>query len=334
MFSLVRSGPKTLVFESDRRQELRQYLIDGKGAWERNIRTAFEKAEEGYTIIFITEKLKDVVSAQDIIDTLIIMEEPDEILCRILNEGRTNLISRARIAPRIIILRAMGDMEKVVAEICKDYTCTVGKPLDILGSHNERGTVIVITDKPIHKNMSLTDVYEKAVFVKERYYPLFKSLRSHALKYLNTGLGNKDWYEIEIRIFDRYSAYMLHYERLVKVIEDLELGIILGESWGKDYPRAMMSVEVYRVRFFTFYTPEHIKKVLLGLEYLEDGTRIIDYDIYYNRKKVDWTEAIEGGLKSRHLLGKKYREEVFSKLSEAEKADMLELEQRVLDTRT
>ncbi|MHB1393884.1 MAG: hypothetical protein ACYCYE_12585 [Clostridia bacterium] len=43
-------------------------------------------------------------------------------------------------------------------------------------------------------------------------------------------------------------------------MEWLELGIILGESWGKDNPRPMMSVEVYRVRFFTFHNPIYIKR--------------------------------------------------------------------------
>jgi hypothetical protein len=182
--------------------------------------------------------------------------------------------------------------------------------------------------------MSLNDIYEKVLFMEERYYPLLKSLRSHALKYLNMGIANKDWYEIEIRIFDRYSAYKLHYERLLNVIENLELGIILGESWGKDHPRPMMLVEVYRVRFFTFYSPVYIKRILLGMEYLEDGTRIIDYDIYYNRKKLDWTETVESGIKSRHLLGIKYREEILSKLSEPEKGKMHMLEESILHTRT
>ncbi|MGE5631188.1 MAG: hypothetical protein ACM3TR_08850 [Caulobacteraceae bacterium] len=334
MFSLVRSGPKMLLFESDKIEDLSSYLITGMGACEYDRDTAFERAGEDYTIIFITDKIKAVVDVEEIKDVLVVMEEPDVLLCRILNEGKMHLINRARIAPRILILRVMGDMDRVVEEISKDYKCIVGRPMDILNTHNENGTVVAITDKPIHRNMSVKDMYEKALYVEEKYRPLLRSLRSHALKYLNTGLANKDWYEIEIRIFDRYSAYTLHYERLINVLEYLELGIILGESWGKDYPRPMMSVEVYRVRFFTFHEPKYIKRILLGLEYLEDGTRIVDYDVYYNRKKVDWGEASEDGAKVRHILGMKSRTETFSKLGEDEKSEIYKLEQAILETRT
>lgn len=347
MLSLVRSGPKTLVFESSHIQELVQYLIDSTETRGKSytfecddnedksglFKKAFDKAEEGYTIVSITEKINDIVGMQDIRNILVIAEEADVILCRIMNEGKAHLISRVRTAPRIIILRAMGNLEKVIEEISSDYKCSVGGMIDILDEHNNKGTVIVITDKSIQKNMRMEDIYEKAIFVEERYHPLLKSLRSHALKYLNKGIGNKDWYEIEIRIYDKYNAYKLHYEKLLSIIEALELGIILGESWGKDYPRPMMSVEVYRIRFFTFYSPKYIKKMFLGLEYMEDGTRVIDYDVYYNRRKIDWVDVIEDNIKTRHLLGIKFREEILSKLGKEEKAELLAFEERILETR-
>jgi hypothetical protein len=347
MISLVRSGPKTLVLESSSVQQLVQYLTDSTGTYRKShifecydnedksslFRKVFDKAEEGYTIVFIIEKTNDEAGMRNIRNVMVVAEEADVILCRIMNEGKAHLISNARMAPRIIILRAMGNLEKVIEEISSDHECSVYSMLDILDENNGKGTVILITDKPIQKSMSMKDIYEKVIFVEERYYPLLKSLRSHALKYLNKGIANKDWYEIEIRIYDKYNAYKLHYEKLLSIIEALELGIILGESWGKDYPRPMMSVEVYRIRFFTFYNPGYIKKIILGLEYTGGGTRIVDYDVYYNRRKIDWVDVVEDGIKARHLLGMRFREDILSKLSEEEKTELLDFEEQILETR-
>jgi len=334
MFSLVRSGPKILLFESSSIKQLKDYLISERNADCYDFNAAFEKAGEDYTIIFIVDKITDVVDLRQITDALIVMEEPDVILCNLMNDGKNQLVARARIATRIIILRAMGDLERVVKEISEDYKCTEGDLIEILNTSNEKGTVVAITDKPIHRTMSVNDMYKTALFVEERYRPLLRSLRSHALKYLNSGLQNKDWYELEIRIFDRYSAYRLHYERLLNIMEWLELGIILGESWGKDTPRPLMTVEVYRVRFFTFHNPIYIKKILLGLELLDDSTRIVDYDLYYNRKKLNWSDAADEGIKVRHLIGMKYRQEIISKLSDKEIAELNAMEEEILATRT
>ncbi|MEA4848808.1 MAG: hypothetical protein VB106_16375, partial [Clostridiaceae bacterium] len=327
-------GPKILLFESRSIQELGNYFIQEKKASVYNFVDAFERAGEDYTIIFITDKITDVVDLREVSNAFIIKEEPDVILCNLLNDKMTHLVDRSRIATRIIILRAVGDLEKVIKEISDDYKCVEGDIIQIFNSHNEKGTVVAFTDKPIHRTVSMKDMYKKALFIEERYRPLMRSLRSHALKYLNSGLGNKDWYELEIRIFDRYSEYDLHYERLLNIMDWLELGIILGESWGKDYPRPMMAVEVYRVRFFTFYEPLYIKKILLGLELLDDSTRIVDYDLYFNRKKLNWSDAADEGIKVRHLIGVKYRKEILSKLSDKEIAELYEMEERILATRT
>jgi hypothetical protein len=334
MFSLVRSGPKVLIFESDRIKELSEYLITEKKACSYDYDTAFERAGEDYTIIFLTPKISEVVNLKQTECSLIVMEEPDVILCDLLNDRMNHLVNKARISTRIIIMRAIGDLERVVQEISGDYDCSVGNLTDLLNENNEKGTVVILTDKPIHRTISFKDdIYAKSIFIRKRYRPLLRDLRSHGLKYLNQGIGNKDWYELEIRIFDRYSEYKLHYERLLNIMEWLELGIILGESWGKDNPRPLMTVEVYRVRFFTFHDPIYIKKILLGLELLDDGTRIVDYDLYYNRKKLNWSDAANEGIKMRHLIGAKYRKEIVSKLSDKEIAELKVMEDKILKTR-
>lgn len=333
MVSLIRSGPKTLIFESSYIDELKDYLIKGFNGKEYDLDTAFAEAGEEYTIIFLTREIKDVVGKKDIQVVLALMEEPDVIMCHLISNDKMRLIRRARTGPRIIFLHAIGDMEKVVEEIKKDFTCTTGSFMDIFSSHNEKGTIINITAKPLHRNIHLKDIYEKSIYIEESFYSLFRNMRMQALKYLNAGIGNKDWYEIEIRIYDRYSEYKLHYERLSDVLDYLQLGLILGESWGKDYPMVLLTVDVYRVRFFTFHEPKYIKKILLGLEHIEDGTRIVDYDVYFNRKKIYWVDVNDHKMKDRQEISKKYRNEIFSTLSEVETKEILKLEERILKTR-
>ena len=98
---------------------------------------------------------------------------------------------------------------------------------------------------------------------------------------------------MEIRIYDKYGAYNLHYNRMIEVFDDLDIGLVLGESWSKDYPKALLSVQIYRVRFFTFKEADELKRILLGLEYLRDGTRVVDYDVYCKNKKVGWVDLLK-----------------------------------------
>jgi hypothetical protein len=335
MFSLVRNGPKMLLIESTDIKGLKDYITEKYGdVEEHGLDSAFEKANEDHTILLIVEQINDIATAKDIVATFIVAEESDVILCKLINDKETNHLKKIRTAPRIIMVRAMGDMEKVIQEIQKDHGGSIGTFMDLWNSGNENGTLVAITDKPLHRSMGISDLYEKCLYSEKRSYPLFKSLRLQSLKYLNKGLGNKDWYEIEIRIYDRYSAYDLHYERLANILDFMDLGIILGESWTKDYPRFMMAVGVYRLRFFTFHDPKYIKKVLVGLEYLDDGTRIVDYDVYYQRKKMDWTDALQpGDPRPRHLLGLKYRKEIFDHLSPQEVDKIRQQEVEILKTR-
>lgn len=79
-----------------------------------------------------------------------------------------------------------------------------------------------------------------------------------------------------------------------------------------------MTVDVYRVRLMTFLDVAEIKRYLVGLEYLEDGMRIADHDLYFNRKKISWNEVAKGYANSRDSLGKFYRGKVVEKLAHKE----------------
>ncbi len=335
MVSLIRHGPRILLFKTSEPESLEHYLHEDFGATSYDMDTAFEKSTEDSTIVYITDEIKGTIHFTYDRNIMIIDEAPDILLCKIFNCSKRYLIEDVRTAPHILIMRATGDLENVLNQVQKDFGGTFGTFKEILDNGNDNTTLVAITEKPLNHSIGLNDFYPRYLQLEGNHFDHFKQLRMHGLQYLNVGISNKDWFEIEIRIFDRYSAYKLHYDRLLEVIESLELGYVLGESWSKDYPRLFMSVVVYRIRFFTFKEPSIIKNMLLGMEYLSDGTRIVDFDVYYNQKKLNWTDHREkNDPLSRHLFGLKYREEIFNKLGQDSIEKLTRLEEEIIKTRT
>lgn len=332
MLSIVRGGPRILVLESSYIAELKTYLEKELYAFHCDMDTAFEKSSEDSIIILLTERMKENIKFEDIEEVLLIEQEIDMVLCHLLNYKKHDLISCCRMGPRTIIMRIFGNTQKVLRAISKDYHADIGSITNMLETHSQ-GTIITFTESRLTRPISLSNVYAHSLFVKENYTALIKKLKVHDLKYLNIGLENKEWYALTIKIYDIYGEYLIHYQRLLKVIENLELGIILGESWGTDAATVFYSVGVYEIKFFTFFDPKCIKRILLGLEYLEDGTRIVDLDLYHRRKKIHWSELREKDMKDKIQLSNKFRKETFSKLSENVLQEVLAIEKDILNTR-
>lgn len=334
MVSLLRNGPRIILIQSSEQLALKEALIHNFHTIVSDWDNAFEKSNEFCTIIYLTDNLSSTIRYDSRYEVVAVLDEPEHVLINLFQEPYRSLITAIRPAPHIVIMRAVDNLSTVLDEVRKDLGGQIGSFSDILDQGNDQTTLLALTDKPLNRNLIISDFYPQFLKLEGKYHDLLKELRMHALKYLNSGIGKRDWNEIEIRIFDRYSAYKLHYERLIEVFESLELGFVLGESWSKDYPRFMMSVEVYRVRFFTFHDPKLIKQLLLGLEYLEDGTRIVDYDVYYNHKKIDWTDALEkGDPKGRNVAALLYRKRIVDRLTEDTIQSLKQYEAAILKTR-
>lgn len=332
MLSIFRSGPKVIIIESSLVELVRNCLVDDFQAERHDIDTAFEKSTENTTIIFLTNKRKDVIKPVDVRDVLFFQNQAESILCRIINDKKYDIVSSARIAPRTIIMKTFGNTDKVIDQIVHDYDAKVGDFIEIL-ENNNKGTIIAFTQRQLNEPVNLSDLHARSILIDKDYPSVMRKLKIHDLKYLNIGFDNKDWYELIIKIYDSYGEYMLHYQRLLKILEHLEVGFILGEAWGKDAATVFLSVGVYRIRFFTYYEPKDIKKILLGLEYLEDGTRIVDFDLYHKRRKVYWTDVMKKKVKNKEELSSIYRGEIFSQINDKVKEEVFEMEKQILDTR-
>jgi hypothetical protein len=88
------------------------------------------------------------------------------------------------------------------------------------------------------------------------------------------------------------------------------------------------------VNFFTFYEPSYIKKILMSMEYVDDGTRIVDYDLYMGKKKISWRDLTKDKKATREELAMKYRKETLSNLTPDELEKLYAMEERVMETRT
>lgn len=334
MVSLLRNGPRMLFVSTSNRLKLIDYLMLEFKAELMDLDTIFDKADEFHTILYLVPKLKSAIIKSDVTDALLIKADAVDFLCQIHPIVDNDLIDGLRPAPRSIILRAIGDMDEILKVIQADFGGELGTYDACVQNSGEHSTIIGLTDKPLNRSAKFEDLHPAFLRIDDDYFSLKRELKMHAFGYLNTGIESKKWHELDIRIFDSYSAFKIHYERLVEVLDSLELGLILGESWSKDYPRVFMPVEVYSLRFFTFKDPKVIKRILFGLEHLEDGTRVVDYDVYYKNKKIYWKECVEGKAKEDRMHASlAARAEIYERLDDATKNELDQLEIAILKSR-
>ncbi|MGB3366319.1 MAG: hypothetical protein WBA54_02435, partial [Acidaminobacteraceae bacterium] len=90
----------------------------------------------------------------------------------------------------------------------------------------------------------------------------------------------------------------------------------------------------YKVRLFTFLDPIEIKKLVVALEFLEDGTRVVDYDLYLKRKKIHWDDLRTRELGTRTQINSHYHKEIYSVLSDDEKKEMKIMEDDIRLSKT
>ena len=334
MFSFFRNGVNFIVWASDNLEELRDNILKISGGQELGLNEAFDLSGEDDTIVIFTKEMAEKVSSDNLENVILAKISSKDLLSRFISQDNPPKNTKVRSAPSIIVMRYFGDVEKVIDEIKIDYDCKEGNFIELLDQGNDQGVILSFTDRSLKSDVYIKSMYKKALYIKIQYETFMADMRMQALRYINEGLGKKDWYELEIRIFDRYSAYQLQYDRLMEILEELELGLVLGEAWAKDYPRLFMAVGVYRIRFFTFIQPKDIKKVLLGFEYTNDGTRIVDMDLYQGKTKINWTDTLEKELpRIRFKMAEVFRQRSISQMREDVVDNINKLDEMILNTR-
>jgi len=328
LISLVRKSSKHLVIETNDMNAIEDYFINSLNAFKSSFYAISFRTNEDYTIVYITDDLSKPTILNKDTQVYMLSLDSDEILCRITNDKKHYLVKSLRVAPRQIVLRYFGNLDKIIYSILKDYEGKISNIKESALNFELTDSIIVFTDKPLSRNLSLDDLNEKCLLVKMPFKELYRNIKLNLLMYLNEGLENKNWFELDIRIYDIYNAYHLHYRRLRHVLDNLELGLILGENWSRDRAVMLMSVGVYSIKFFTLYEPKFIKKILLGLEFSSDNVRLCDYDLYYRKKKISWVDIAQNKKESRLDVAARCRKELIDMLppSSVEYIDNIEKE--------
>lgn len=334
MVSLIRNGSRSLYITTKNIDSLIDFLQSELNAEEMDVQVIQDRSREYQTVVFIADAYLDSNDENTAVKAFLIQKEPVWVLSKLATCNNNHIVETVQPGANLVIMRSAGNLDKVLEEIQKDIGGEFISYNQYIANDRTDSTIIALTEKPLGKGLILDDFNKTFLMVTGEYGKIKNELRMQALRYLNIGIGNKDWNEIEIRIYDIYGAYKLQYDRMMEVFEDLDIGLVLGESWSKDYPKALLSVQIYRVRFFTFKDPDKVKRILFGLEYLEDGTRIVDYDVYYQNHKVGWNKNLL--RKKREDRDKEAiiaRNELFAKLSKNTLKEIEKLEQEIVKTR-
>jgi hypothetical protein len=334
MVSLVRSGPRSLLITTSQKEKFIDYLCHDLGGVVVEMETVMKRSEENHTIVYIIEYENKDMTEYRKTEALVVFMDPLVLACRLREIVKEGLIETMRSGPQVLILRSAGNLGAVVDKVREDFEGELASFDECSENGFEDRTIIGITDKPIYRPMAADDFHPQFIRIDQDYFKIKQVLRRHSIKYLNLGVGSKGWSSLEIRIYDSFGAYELHYKRLLTVLDALQIGLLTGESWSKDQPRALLFIDVYSIKLLTFYSPQEIKRILFGLEYLEDGRRIIDYDLFENGKKIQWSSLFK---KEKNIVKKEKaietRGELFSKLGDNTIQELQELEKEILKTR-
>lgn len=331
MLNLVRSGPRQLIIECkdidktfdklNSNFTIVSFIKNSCENYKDKYHELTKQAQEKKVIIHLSTELKPLMGINDFKTTLLTDHEIDDVLIKILNNFDSYGIIKTRLTPKLIVMKSIGDFERFFDSVKHDINATEESTYNMFDNHSS-GTFIAFSNTSINYPVAFSDLNSKILYTEDDYTDVIKILRTRNLKYLNAGVNNQDWYELKIKIYDSHGHFDLHYKRLMYVLDKLDYGLVLGESWGTDAALVFLSVGIYKVRLFTFLDPIEIKKLLVALEFLEDGTRVVDYDLYLKRKKIHWDDLRTRELASRTQINSHYHKEIYSILSVDEKAEL------------
>ncbi len=313
--NFIRKGPGYLFLRTGKPSKLEEALKAKLEGTTTDYSHACEMAQEDNTIIFITPLTAQKTMVEDAIGIIYLSYNPQVTMAKIINKGITDMINKIDIGPGQLVMRIPKGNMKVVNKIQENYDAEKVNLLEGINRGEAEDTVLTFTDQPLRSQINSLKMIKENLHIPRSAGFVFRELRRNAVRYITHGLEDTKWHELKINIYDSDKKYEEQYDRLVTVLKDLEVGFILGESWTRDHAFVLLSVIAYQIKLFTILDPHKIKRILTALEYAENGSRIVDYDLYYNNKKIEWGEITEGKRKSRRSLGLKLREEIFTEIS-------------------
>lgn len=322
----VRTGPRFLFLQTGNEVRLKEKLVDILQGKVLPFTAAMKAAGESNTIVLVNPPETQHVNVNGA-GVILLLVGSSVVLSCLFNAGVGKLVSRVDLGPGLLVQRVPRDGHAVI-ETVREYYGAVGLNMeDAISRGGADDTVIFFTEQPLSRPVKVEDILEPVLLVNRPVPVMYRELRQEAVRYFTEGLESGQWHEVRINIYDAEEEYKTHYRRLVLALEDLEAGLILGETWTRDHALALFSVVAYQVRLFTTMESLELKRVLLGLEYDSRGSRFVDMDLYYRRRKIEKAEVIKKLPRDLRGYGLYFREQLFSRLSEETREKILQLEQ-------
>ncbi|MEJ6951080.1 hypothetical protein [Natronospora cellulosivora (SeqCode)] len=329
--NFVRKGPAYLFFCAQKVSPVEKFLVEFLDGKLTELSNALENGEEDDTIIFLANCESDKIRVKDTSSIIFLKASPFFVLEKIINHGFSSYLKKVESGAGQVVMRIPKDGDKIIKEIKKRYNA---KKVDLeegidMGASTD--TIISFTEEPLRNKLNSLKFIKDILLVSRPIHIFLQELRRDSVRYITGGLDNYEWYELKINIYDSEDMYEKQYERLILSFSDLEAGFILGETWTQDHALALMSVPAYQIRLFTFLSPKEIKEILMGLEYNEQGKRLVDFDLYYNSKKYSWYKLNEKRNKINRIeMGLKQRKSLVSSLSQNTYQELIKIEKELL----
>lgn len=312
---LFRMGPRYLFLRTEYVNEVTGFLVENLKGELVDFQQGMERSSEHSSICFITDVNHEKTYVEDAKQIVLINEGSSAILSSIINSHAYGFINKVDIGPSSIVVRIPGNEHKIIDKFKEIFGGKEVDWIDGIGLGEKDDTIIAFTNKVI--SGPVADFVDSKLLIPQAAREVQGKIRLEGLRLITQSLNDSQWYELRINIYDSYGNYKKHYDRLMFVLSKLEIGMVLGESWTKDFAVILYFVLTYQVRLFTFFTPQEVKKILMALEYSFDGKRLVDFDLYYKNKKVYWHEVNKSKERKKDKLeeAKIYRQSLYEKLS-------------------
>ncbi|ASJ12182.1 hypothetical protein [Thermococcus thioreducens] len=303
---VLRFGPSIIFLRTPHREAVKAAISQVFGVEEMPTDAAIRNSSEFETIVFVTDEWKKETIPPE--RAFLLGCHAPVVLSTIVN--RKLPVEKVHVEGTLILMRVPDKVQEGLQLLAKKYG---GEIMDIRTAFDEGeagDTIIGVTRKKLNSPIGPEDI-EGAVLIRRDFLEVYRELTLDVPVLLLRLMP--EWKEITIKIYDTDKRYEENIERLMMVIEDLDLGFVVGEGWDWDYPRPFMRVPVYKLKLLTWEDPVRVKFLLKGLEY-RGYKRLCDIDVFIEKKKISWTSL--GKFSSKFELAKKAREELEKNLSE------------------
>ncbi len=329
---LVRTGPRFLFLRNSDREQLLSLLEKEYSSERKPLDQAIEESGEGDTILFVLEKDEEKEQVNGKTPVLLSDIGSSPLLISIINNQHLQeSIEKAELGPGLLVMKAPPPGDKVLEKVRLEYDALSTALQEAIIKGHSSWSVLCFTDRPLSRSLSTSDLLDNTLLIKKSVPELYQELRRQAVKYLTEELEEGEWRELKINIYDSMERYNINYERVTTVIEDLEIGFILGETWSVDHPFVLMSVPVFQVRLFTYMSPKEVKRIMMSLEYDDQGHRVADLDLYFQNKKVEWGGVEKGRKTSRKDIALAYKDKYMPTLTAYARDKLARLDQALRD---